>query len=271
MTPLSGKTRAEVWLNAVRVLHDSKSRLYNLILEVNEPELTTSASRAIEKLVDAFLRDHNCQPLHTVAETIFPAAEYRQGGLAAVYAYPETVFPFIKAANPWGTYALRMNTPRVDKKGQLINPLEALIEKLRHQLSLTSTKRAVYELSLMSETLDLTTYEVESDHTDVIGGQCLSHLSFKLGPNRELYLTGLYRYQWFMQKALGNLLGLARLQSCVARELNIPVGPLVCHATLGILEGPGVMKTPWKTREITNLIADCERVRDSVTPEEAAA
>ncbi len=261
MTPITKKTRAEVWLAATKALYDADARIYNLILEAEEPEIATPASRAIESLVDRFLRDHNCQPLHTVAETIFPASEYRLGGLKAVFAYPDTVYPVIQSENPWGTYALRLTALRTDKKGIKYNPLEAVIEKLRHQLSLGSPKRAAYELNLIDEALDLPLYNPDADHTNVIGGQCLSHVSFKLGPNHELYLTALYRYQWYVQKALGNLLGLARLQGCIARELNIPVGPLVCHATLGILEDRTVAKKiTWTTKDIRKLIEQCEKV-----------
>lgn len=257
MTPLSGPTRADVWLKAASALHDADDRLYNLILEVEQPGLATPKSKAIEAKVDQFLKAHDRQPNHTVAETIFPAAEYVKGGFSAVLAYPTTVYPYIKSvrANQWGTYALRM-TERKCSDGSTFSPLGFLIDKLRRQLK-TSPKRAAYELDLMSEPLDLKLYEADADKNNVVAGQCLSHLSFKLGPNQELYLTALYRYQWFVQKALGNLLGLSRLQNAVARELDIAVGPLVCHATLAILEDEEVQKNSWKKNEITKLLNDC--------------
>src|SRR6266704_1380942 len=52
---------------------------------------------------------------------------------------------------------------------------------------------------------------------------------------KNKYLTAMYRYQYFVQKALGNFKGLARLRECSARELGMSAGPLVCHATLAIL------------------------------------
>lgn len=260
MIPISCTTRAEVWLAAAKTLYASDERIHNLILEAKEPHLATVASREIERVVDAFLRKHKCQPLHTVAETIFPAVEYRQGGLPAVFAYPETIYPHIQSENPWGTYALRMTATREDKDGVAYNPLEVLIEKLRRQLALASPKRAAYEIGLMSEALDLTLYDADEDRTRVVAGQCLSHLSFKLGPNHELYLTALYRYQWFVQKALGNLLGLARLQGCIARELKVPVGPLVCHAALAVLEDTRVAKLPWKRCDLKELIDQCDAI-----------
>jgi hypothetical protein len=72
----------------------------------------------------------------------------------------------------------------------------------------------------------------------------------------------MYRYQFFVQKALGNFKGLARLQACVARECGIEVGPLVCHATLATLEegtGEGG-QTRWGRRALELLVTDCEAI-----------
>jgi hypothetical protein len=173
-----------------------------------------------------------------------------------VLQYPDAIYPEIKSvnANSRGTYALRL-TRRKCSDGTFMQPLDVLIDKLRRQLKQPGPQRAVYELDLGLEPLELKFYDAETDHANPRGGQCLSHVSLKLGPNRELYLTALYRYQYFIQKALGNLKGLARLQGCIAREVGIPVGPLVCHATLAVLEtGP---KWNWST--VDDLIADCEQ------------
>ena len=90
------------------------------------------------------------------------------------------------------------------------------------------------------------------------------HVSLKLGPAplHELYLTALYRYQYFTQKALGNYKGLARLQACIAREVNVPVGPLVCHATLATLEHShgGTNGRTWGVGPLQTLLQDCRRL-----------
>jgi hypothetical protein len=198
-----------------------------------------------------------------VAETIFPATEYRSGGLPKVYDYANAVFPLIRSAsgNSKGTYALRLVQRRC-ADGTEFNALENAISKLRKELKQAGPKRAVYELDLGLEALELKLYETEDDHGNVRGGQCLSHISLKLGPNRELYLTAMYRYQFFIQKGLGNFKGLARLQSCIARELQIPVGPLVCHATLAILEDKEV-GAHWHRSDISELIESCEALASS--------
>jgi hypothetical protein len=139
--------------------------------------------------------------------------------------------------------------------------LKLLIEKMKRQLSYESTKYAAYELGTGFEAGELPIYSVEDDNSRVIGGQCLSHISIKLGPRPDyaVYLTALYRYQYFGQKALGNLLGLARLQACVAREVGVPIGPLVCHATLALLEDKSLDRNvTWSRKDIANLVAECE-------------
>ena len=262
-------TRAEAWLVAAEEMQKAHARLYNVVLEVQKPGLVTPVSRAIESEVDVFLRKHRAQPTHTVAETIFPAVEYRQGGIGAVYDYPETIYQFIKSENRWGTYALRL-TERKCSDGSTVIPLELAINKLKKQLATKSPKRAAYELDLGLEPLELKLYDAEKDHATQRGGQCLSHISLKLGPNRELYMTAIYRYQYYVQKALGNLLGLARLQAAIAREAEIEVGPLVCHATMAILEDHQLDNSIlWNRADVTQLVETCKAIRDKAL--EAAA
>jgi hypothetical protein len=270
MKTCTDPTRAGTWLKAARILLDNNERVYNLVVEIERPELATAQSRAVEALVDEFLKKHDCQPIHTVAETIFPAVEYRAGGLARVYDYPNSIFPEIQSvpANSRGTYAQRL-VHRSMSNGEIFNPLEFAIEKLRRQLKQYGPQRAIYELDLNAEALELKFYDAEIDHANTRGGQCLSHVSLKLGPARELYLTAIYRYQYFIQKALGNFKGLARLQACIARELNIPTGPLVCHATLAILEDDHVGAS-WHRATLEKLIERCESVKTKSSSEVAA-
>lgn len=236
-------------------------REYNLVLEVQQPALGTPHSRAIERAVDEFLKKNGAQPVHTVAETIFPAAEYKHGGIKAVYEYPKSIYPHISSAqgNGWGTYAQRL-TQRKCSDGSTISPLELVIEKLKANVKKSGPMRAVYELDLGFDAMDLKLYSAEDDHSRIRGGQCMSHISLKLGENHELYLTALYRYQYFVQKALGNLLGLARLQSCIAREVGISTGPLVCHATMAILENRQLdSSAPWSRDAVKELLAQCSQ------------
>ena len=266
MKPVYATSRAEAWLKSAQLLFTEHERVYNLIVEIQQPGLETEATKAIEQRMDRFLAEHNCLPVQTVADTIFPATEYKSGGLKKVFAYPTDVYPHIKSipANRWGTYALRL-TRRVCSDSSTINPLEIVIDKLKAALASAERvkngpPRAIYELDMALEPLELKFYDVEQDYDNPRGGQCLSHISLKLGPEHELYLTAVYRYQYFVQKALGNFKGLARLQACIAREIGVPVGPLVCHATLATLEEGtgGGGQTRWGRGALEALVKDCE-------------
>ena len=262
MIPIFAKSRAEAWIKSALAIQENGGRVHNLIIEVLDPGLVTDACRTITKEVDGFLRHYDCQPVHTVAETIFPSAEYRRGGISAVLEYPNRIYPLIKSvrANQWGTYALRL-TERTCSDGTTFKPLEHLLEKMKKELSTTGPKRAAYELDLMSEPLDLKLFDADADRDKTRGGQCLSHISFKFGPKRELYITAIYRYQWFVQKALGNLLGLARLQDCIATELGVPVGPLVCHATLAAWESKNLDNSiKWSTKDLSVWLASLTKL-----------
>jgi hypothetical protein len=254
-----GRTRAEAWLDAVSKIEPRADggRVYNLVIEIEEPSAATPASRKVEQLVDAALRDRDEQPIITVAETIFPMTEYKQGGLEAVYAYPKTIYPHIRSisVNRQGTYALRL-VERKCYEAEPFNPLKTMIEKMRDWIKRDATRRAIYEVDMALEPAELKFYEAETDKDNHISGQCLSHLSFKLGADSELYLTAMYRYQYLIKKGLGNFRGLASLQAVVAKELGIPVGPLVVHATLGCLD----VETLGGIRKYEALVRQCREV-----------
>ena len=72
------------------------------------------------------------------------------------------------------------------------------------------------------------------------GGQCLSFLSFKVvpGAQRTLTLTAMYRNHFYIEKLLGNLIGLGRLMAFVGRETGLHVGPLTVISTHAEIDQP---------------------------------
>lgn len=237
MIPIYGETNEEAWLNAVKYFIDKKEdHAYNLILEIKQPATTDTRSKSIRCELDNLLKEADQYSINTVAETIFPAAEYKKHGADGVLKiYPDIIYPQIKSlpGNSKGTYALRI-VQGTKPNGEQCNPLDNVIKKLKKQLNREKgTVKCIYELSL-DEVENIT---INRNDTSGIGFPCLSHLSFKLNKdNSQLILTALYRSQFYAQKALGNLRGLARLQSFVAKEIGITAGPLVCHATYATLD-----------------------------------
>ena len=263
MITISESTRGAAWLQAVKTLREHNGLIYNLIIEILEPSAKSSVNLAAQRMNDLLLIEADEIPVCSVAETIFPAWEFRRYGTEGVYSvYPEQIYPEIKKlqANRWGTYAHRL-VRRRDENNKCYNPLERVVNKLRSELERNNPKRAAYELD--TEAHGLSTYNAETDWNNYLGGQCLSHISLKLGPDHELYLTAMYRYQFFIRKALGNFLGLARLQAFIAQEVGIPIGPLVCHATLAQLDpgktgGWGLRDIDTLTRELSHIVMEVE-------------
>lgn len=257
METFSGGTREEVWFEAIKHLQNSAHNNieYNLIMEIKTPSKSTAKSKAIRFAFDNLLKlNSKLYSVNTVAETIFPASEYKQHGLDGILdIYPNEVYPIIKSnsGNRLGTYAYRI-VRGIDAKGIQSSPLEQVIERLKGQLASKSKIRCAFELAIDQ----VETIPINRNDSFTRGFPCLSHLSFKLSHERdELHLTALYRSHDYVQKALGNLLGLARLQNCVARELGIKTGTLVCHSTLARLDKH---KSIGKTC-ITKFIEDIER------------
>jgi hypothetical protein len=119
--------------------------------------------------------------------------------------------------------------------------------------------RAVYEVSLVeNEDLltDIPLYRADTDSRRIRGGPCLSHLSFKLMPEGKVMLTAIYRSHYYIQRALGNLLGLAQLLTFVATEVGVDVGSLVCHSTYAVIDTDG----GWARTDAERLIEHCKRI-----------
>lgn len=236
-----GTTRLEAWAAATRFLLAQPGRsALNVILDIAKPSAGASRDREIAKELDRQYRKVEQLPMHAVADTIFPAWEYQRHGLKGVLQlYPEE-YDLMKTGHPgWGTYAERMiRRRRVD--GTVMSPLRNLIEKMRRELKgeSGSTFRARYEINLVDVEYDLPLYDTVRDDARRRGMPCLSHLSFKL-IDKHVHLCALYRNHDYRYKVPGNLLGLARLQACIAKEAGASVGSLAVVSTLGFIDPQG--------------------------------
>lgn len=242
MKVISTETREEAWFEAVKHLDTGTEHNveYNLILEIKKPGVTNERSKKIRQEFDKFLARHKLYSVQTVADTIFPAALYKKHGRDGIYKiYPNEIYPQLRhvKANQRGTYALRLVQGKKEN-GTTFNPLEYVVERIKGTIR-TNGPRCASEISLD----ECYSIPINRNDASLYAFPCLSHLSFKLSHDRsELHLTAIYRSQFFIEKAMGNLLGLARLQDFVCRETGVEMGTLVCHATYATLDNTGVVR-----------------------------
>jgi len=253
-----GQTCVSVWLEAIEYLL-SLGPSTNIVLGIENPVYLSPTEYRVQAHVNAFLNRHDAAPISTVANTIFPASEYLHGGAREVYdEFPKT-FEQIRAGS-WGTYAIRLLTKSLPVKNStdLQSPLRQLVAKMKRQRE-TTKMRSIYEVSFLEDEellADIPTYRASSDSRYIRGGPCLSHLSFKLLPNSSVSLTAIYRYHYYVQRALGNLFGLAQLLAFVASEVGVQVGPLICHSTYAAIDTEG----GWTASEVGQLVAECKKL-----------
>lgn len=233
---IEAQTRFRGWLEATDALLATGPEL-NLILSITKPGFDGPDGKTASAVVDDFLHEEGQQPLHTVAETIFPGWSYRKHGFEKMSEmYVNEEYPLIKKSkkNSWGTYAYRL-LRRTDADGKVTNPLANLINKMKTEISVPRSKHACYEIGVAEGEYDLPLYNTTDDDSRHMGGPCLSHVSFKYFGG-AVHLTAVYRSHDYRFKTLGNLLGLARLQACVAKEVGVPLGSLVVHSTYAWLQ-----------------------------------
>jgi len=257
MKAIEAKTCVDAWLQASTFLLKQPAwRAYNLVLDIADPLALSPRDRAVHDIVDGFLRRNGQMPINTVVNTIFPAQLYASNGSNGVYEEYPARYPSIQChrnAQHWGTYAMRM-IQRTDHEGNTIYPLRDLVAKLSGQARRNGGKRAAFEIGTFDPFADIPIYDPGRDRGPIMGGPCLTHVSAKLTPEHAILLTGFYRSHYYVQRALGNMFGLAHLQNFIAREAGVKVGPLVIHSSMAQLD---MSQGHWGTRDIRKLIGDC--------------
>lgn len=222
------------WRAAVQAVDDRPGHeAQNVIIDVADPLSRATLADPAVALVDDFLRQWDAKPIETVANTLFPAALHRRYGSPAFYArFRDHVLPAAaRGGDRWsGYYFERMiSLPRPDG-GVAFNQLADIVDRLKDPSVKALNK---FELSVFDPLRDV--------DRSPYGGQCLSHASFK--PERtsagdRLHLTVIYRNHYYIEKLLGNLIGLGRLMAFVAQEATLKVGALTVLSSHAIIDQP---------------------------------
>lgn len=258
MDLLPGQTAPEVWLLGVKHLAQRRPREdFDVFLNVASPTKLSKNDVRVLKLVDTFLVGHGGYSVDTVAETIFPLGDYLRGGVKEVFeVYPErmAIIHHARSDRRWGCYALRTLRQK-DRNGIVFNPLKDVLQKLKDHRKF----KACHELGIghpFDEEIPI--YDGATDRKRTFGNlPCLSHISFKVDGGR-LRLNATYRSHYYVQRLLGNLIGLGRLQFFLAREAKLEIGPLTINSTYARLDrGSESGNGNWNYGEISKLLEDC--------------
>ena len=258
--PINSQTTcASAWLEATKKVNESKSHeANNVIIDISKPCQVNSQDEYVIETVDNFLCGlEKSNSLNTVANTIFPQAIYDNYGSPEFYEVYKCIFKrLMKQNGQWGRYFDRMIC-RITEKGDQINPLQITIDKLK---SIVDGKvkrfKNIFELDLNDLTQDISIYDPCKDANRLRNRQCLSFMSFKLENSHQLNLTAIYRYHYYIDRLLGNLIGLARLMKFVAQEASVDVGQLTVVSTHAKVDTP----SGCSRHDIKKLLNNCTRM-----------
>lgn len=251
-------TISGAWLNTVRHLRSHEGEEFDLVVTTADPTPAT-CDPMVTAVLDDMLERKGWQRVATVANTIFPAE------LAAtsrdrehLYARYRALLPRLRrqAKNRRGIYFERLIGYPLQPDPARANQVETIIQDLESQLARRALGQgplgSVYEAQIFAPGKDRLPR----------GFPCLSSLSFQLDGD-QLRLSATYRNQYFIQRALGNYLGLAQLQRFVATAVGLGQGPLTVHAFHAYLD--------LGKHETDALLRDCDPARASLPTGRRAA
>jgi hypothetical protein len=232
------------WLAAVRAVDENPGHeAHNVIIDVVNPSLHLSRTHPVIATVDDFLLSRDKSVL-TVANTIFPSSLYERHGAPELFdVFQKRILPKVRKNQRWSGYYFERLIQYPTRSGGSINQLWDIVERIKGN----NPANNKYELAVFDpeRDMDMSPY----------GGQCLSFLSFKLLPGspRQLTLTAMYRNHYYIEKLLGNLIGLGRLMEFVAAEGGVALGPLTVISTHAEIDKPNASRS-----DVLGLIKQCE-------------
>lgn len=239
---------ASAWREAVRAVDARPGHAaYNVIIDIADPLTGTTLDDPRITVVDNFLRTYD-KSVETVANTIFPSQLYYRHGAPTFFdVFTERVLKKVRRNCRWSGYYFErmMCVPRAE--GEPINQLWDIVTRMKNPGVRANNK---FELSLFDPDRDV--------DDSPYGGQCLSFLSFKLLPGdpKTLTLTAMYRNHFYIEKLLGNIIGLGRLMEFVAHEAGLKVGSLTIISTHAEIDQPSIKASGRATRgDISAMIA----------------
>lgn len=275
MPPVASVSEAWV-LGLERVAAEPDGRLVHLVSTVTEPG---AEIEPVRRRLDSLLEAADKHSVETVTETIFPSSLYPNPGFnwtpgmasekqseldtaaSVLYSSYGNMLPLLGTAtgNSRGTYFGRM----VSWPGKAAGGPNQLADRI---VALRSEHRAGRQ---RNNTLDM---DIAADSQEPLRGvqiyaatdrrrrgfPCLTHVDLTLHDGR-LHCLAVYRHQYFIEKAYGNLLGLSAMLQFLCQQSGYAVGELVVHATMADAQRR-------EFPDVTRLAADARCALDAGRP-----
>jgi hypothetical protein len=244
------------WREAVRLVDGQPHHeAHNVVIDVLNPVGRGTMEDPVVREVDEYLTAKGTKAVETVANTIFPVGLYRRYGAPAFFdRFTDKVLPKVRRSGErWsGYYFERMIALPREGGGKPINQLTDIVARLLDPAVLARNK---FELSVFDPARDV--------DKSPYGGQCLSFASFKLraeAGHDRLDLTVMYRNHFYIEKLLGNLIGLGRLMQFVATEAQLSLGELTVVSTHAQVDLPGKRPSASTRKDVAGLLARCDQL-----------
>jgi thymidylate synthase len=235
------------WREATKTVEGQKGHhASNVIIGVENPLLRASLADPAVEAVDAFLRSKGKKGVDTVANTLFPAGLYRRHGAPKFYQrFEENVLPVVGKSDRWSGYYFERMIRLPNGQGKPVNQLADIVARIKNP---NVRARNKFELQIFDPIRDV--------DNSPYGGQCLSFASFKLRKENGvdvLDLTAMYRNHFYIEKLLGNIIGLGQLMDFIAKEGRVTVGAMTLVSTHAQVDRPDSTSTA----EIAALLEAC--------------
>jgi hypothetical protein len=240
---------ASAWLAAAEALDAQPGHhAHNVVVDVADPTARASLSDPVVAQVNNFLLARG-KSVECIANTIFPySLYYRHKHPAFIKVFHERVLPKVRNTKTWSGYYFERMTALPQVTGKPLDQLTRMIDRINDPANTSLNK---HEVELFDAARDVT----DSPY----GGQCLSFLSFHIEPGspKTLLLTAQYRNHYYVEKLLGNLIGLGRLMKFIANETGLKVGSLTIMSTNAEIDLPKLNGKGLRLH-FTDLIAACK-------------
>jgi hypothetical protein len=219
--PIDTAGPSAAWLAVLRQLMELPDRsAYSLVVRMKNP---FQRNRSIEGIYEKIRRKHGLPSIEGVAATIFPRSFYRfncksdRRQLYKEFPTYHTRMARFFGKKPAFSYFQRLVAWQAEGMAESVNQLEAFITRMRGH---KAPREAWYFYPTLDPTRDL---------GKIFSGPCLTAVDLKYEIKQNiLNLIAFYRDHEFVEKALGNYVGLGHLLEFVCEQTETKAGAIVC-------------------------------------------